>query len=259
MPSLHRQLQAQTTPIKGTRPLRAACIGVLLGLASWCASAGNFSVTPVRIYMTPRDRAVALTLTNEGDTEVALQADLYTWAQKPDGSDDLALTDDLVVAPPIIKLAPHATQVVRMARLTPPDLSRELTYRLIVREVPEATPPKAEKGIVLQLPIALSMSMPVFITPPGAKRQVECQVTRIDEQNFSALCQNTGTAYAQIRALELVRGETDIGKFEGGTYILPGARRAVSIKTDKAVTAGPAVVRIVFDDGKTTEVPLQIQ
>jgi fimbrial chaperone protein len=259
MPFLHRQLQAQVLPAARTRRLRAACIGMLLGLVSVCASAGNFSVTPVRIYMTPRDRAVAVTLTNEGDTEVALQADLYTWAQKPDGSDDLALTDDLVVAPPIIKLAPHATQVVRMARLTPPDLSRELTYRLIVREVPEATPPKAEKGIVVQLPIALSMSMPVFITPPGAQRQVECQVTRIDGQNFSALCQNTGTAYAQVRVLELVRGETEFGRFEGGTYILPGARRTVSIKTDKAVTAGPAVVRIVFDDGKTTEVPLQIQ
>ena len=63
--------------------------------------------------------AVAITLTNEGDTEVALQADLYSWAQKPDGTDDLVLTEDLVVAPPIIKLAPRARQVVRLARLTP--------------------------------------------------------------------------------------------------------------------------------------------
>jgi len=40
------------------------------------AVAGVFSVTPVRIYMTPRDRAVAVTITNQGDSPIVLQADL---------------------------------------------------------------------------------------------------------------------------------------------------------------------------------------
>ncbi|RYH15344.1 MAG: molecular chaperone, partial [Alcaligenaceae bacterium] len=93
---LHRRLQA----------LRICCMFGVIALASTWAMAGNFSVVPVRVYMTPTDRAVAITLTNEGDAEVALQADVYTWAQKPDGTDDLVLTEDLVVSPPIIKLAP---------------------------------------------------------------------------------------------------------------------------------------------------------
>lgn len=235
-----------------------ACLLALLAVVPAPASAGSFSVTPVRIYMTPRDRAVAVTLTNEGDTEVALQADLYTWAQKPDGSDDLNLTEDLVVAPPIIKLAPHARQVVRMARVTPPDLTKELTYRLIVREVPEVTAPKAEKGIVLQLPIALAMSMPVFITPPGANRDLQCQLTKNDDQNFGALCQNTGTAYAQVRVLLLTRGDQELAKFEGGTYVLPGARRSLNLKAEQPVSPGAAVAKVVFDDGTATEFPLQI-
>jgi fimbrial chaperone protein len=238
--------------------VRAGGVAAVVALASSLAMAGNFSVVPVRIYMTPRDRAIAVTLTNEGDTEVALQADLYTWAQKPDGTDDLALTEDLIVSPPIIKLAPHARQVVRLARLAPPDLSQQLTYRLIVREVPEVTAPKAEKGIVLQLPIALAMSMPVFITPPAAKHDVQCQLTKMDGENFSALCQNTGNAYAQVRLVQLKRGEEELAKFEGGTYILPGARRTMNLKAEKVVVSGPAVARVVFDDGKTTELPLQV-
>ncbi|HSV46032.1 MAG TPA: fimbria/pilus periplasmic chaperone [Ramlibacter sp.] len=238
--------------------IRAACVAALIALASPWAAAGLFSVSPVRIYMTPSDRAIAVTLTNEGNAEVALQADLYTWAQKPDGSDDLVLTEDLIVAPPIVRLAPGARQVVRLARLVPPDLARQLTYRLIMREVPEVTAPKVDKGMVLQLPIALAMSMPVFITPPAARRDVQCQLAPIDPQSFSALCQNVGTAYAQVRQVLLLRGEQELARFEGGTYILPGARRTMSLKADKPVAAGPALARFVFDDGKTTELPVRV-
>lgn len=220
--------------------------------------AGSFSVVPVRIYMSPSDRAVAVTITNEGDSEIALQADLYTWSQKPDGSDDLVLTEDLLVSPPILRLAPGARQVVRLARLAPADPARQLTYRMIVREVPEITMPRASKDILVQLPVSLAMSMPVFITPPVAQRDVQCQVTRMDTQNFNALCQNTGTAYAQVRGVVLMRGQEELAKFEGGTYILPGARRSLSIRAEKPVPAGPAVTRVFFDDGKSTDLPLQL-
>ena len=60
--------------------------------------AGVFSVTPVRIFMTPHDRAIAVTVTNEGDDELVMQADIYTWKQKADGTDDLQLSEDLILA-----------------------------------------------------------------------------------------------------------------------------------------------------------------
>ena len=44
---------------------------LLIALPAADAWAGAFTVTPVRIYMTPRDRAVALTVINEGDAEKA--------------------------------------------------------------------------------------------------------------------------------------------------------------------------------------------
>ena len=48
------------------------------------------------------------------------------------------------------------------------------TYRMIVREVAEAKPP--EKGVDVQ--IALAFSLPVFITPPGAKSDLSCTAKR---------------------------------------------------------------------------------
>lgn len=209
------------------------------------AWAGSFSVTPVRVFMTPKDRAMAITLVNEGDTEIALQADIHSWAQKTDGSDQLDLTDELILSPPIIKLPARGRQVVRLALLRAPDPSRQLTYRMIIKEVPEVTAPKDR---VIQVPIALALSMPVFITPPVAKRDVQCQVGAA-EGSLQVSCGNQGTAYAQIREISVKQGQSQLAKFEGGTYILPGAKKNIAIKPVIPVVSGEAELKLVFDDG----------
>lgn len=232
-----------------TAPLVRSCAFLLV--ASACCGvvpssfAGTFSVTPVRIFMTPRDRAIAVTLINEGDSEIALQAEINTWSQKPDGTDELVPTEDMVLSPPIIKLAAKARQVVRLASLKPPDPNRQLTYRLIVTEVPEALKPS---GATIDVQVTLSLSMPVFITPPVAKREMDCRV-----QNFSAgeiVCRNTGSAYAQVRELRLTRSDQLLARFEGGAYILPGASKTLKAPPAGVAASGPAKLTVMFDDGK---------
>lgn len=233
------------------RALRGPAAIILLAsslLPAAPAQAGVFSVTPVRIYMTPRDRAVAVTITNEGDSEVVLQADLNTWSQKPDGTDEQVPTEDLILSPPIIKLAPNARQVVRLALLKPADASRQLIYRMIMREVPEAV---ASRDKTIQVPIALALSMPVFITPPPAKRDVSCQAERGAAQALNVSCTNNGTAYAQVREILVKRGAQVLAKFEGGTYILPGARQVMGAKAEQAIAPGAAQLNVSFDDGKS--------
>ncbi|AEG94600.1 fimbrial biogenesis chaperone [Ramlibacter tataouinensis] len=232
---------------RGARHTAAFLLLLALGWPLTSAVAGVFSVTPVRLYMTPRDRAIAVTLTNEGDTDVVLQADIHSWAQKPDGADELTLTEDLILAPPIIKLAPRARQVVRLALLKPADPGRQLTYRLVVREVPEALP--QQPGV--QLPIALALSMPVFITPPAAKRQVECTTSRAESSSVSLRCTNAGNAYAQIREARVQRAEQVLARFEGGSYLLPGASKAISLKGEQPLAPGAAQLTVTFDDGQS--------
>lgn len=226
-------------------------LAICMPPAAW---AGAFTVTPVRIYMSVRDRAVAVTVTNDGDAEVVIQADINTWRQLPDGTDQLELTDDLILSPPIIKLAPKARQVVRLARLAPPDVSRQNTYRLILREVPEAAPPKQN----VQISIALALSMPVFITPPKAARMVSCNIAGIDGKTVGVRCSNTGTAYSQVRDIEILRGDKKIAAFSGGTYILPGASKTMAASTEAPVSSGPVKVVVTFDDSKTQEFQLSL-
>ena len=218
-------------------------------LSAGPAWAGLFSVTPVRIFMAPRDRAIAVTITNEGDEELVMQADIFSWKQKADGEDDLVLTEDLILAPPIIKLAPRSRQVVRLAKVKSEASPDQQTYRLIVREVPEAKP--AEKTVQLQ--IALAFSMPVFITPPGAKRQLDCTVQRATLDTVRATCENTGNAYAQPREFILTSAAAEkLAVRESGGYILPSIKLSFDIKrTDGRIPAGKAKLAVTLDDGTT--------
>ncbi len=219
---------------------------VVLAVASVpFAHAAQFTVTPVRIFMTPRDRAVAVTVVNEGDEEVVMQADLYTWKQKPDGSDDLQLTEDLILTPPILKLPAHGRQVVRLARLGPPPTGDQLSYRLIVREVPEAHP-----NSQLQLQVALAFSLPVFITPAGVKRNLDCGLKRSAPDTVQVQCANTGNAYAQIRSLDIVDGKgAKLASREQGGYLLPSIQRSFDVKATQKIPAGAVKLQVGLDDG----------
>jgi fimbrial chaperone protein len=225
-------------------------IGLLVAaIAAPAMAAGQFSVTPVRIFMNPKDRAMAVTVTNEGDEELVMQADIYTWKQKPGGEDDLTLSEDLFLSPPIIKLAPKSRQVVRLAMLRPPMSGSQLTYRMIVREIPEAK--QAKKSVELQ--VAVAFSMPVFITPKGARRELNCAVERAAPNVVKAVCENTGTAYAQPRGFALTGADgTRLAGSESGGYILPDIKRSFELKrAEGRIPGGKARLAVTLDDGTT--------
>jgi fimbrial chaperone protein len=116
----------------------------------------------------------------------------------------------------------------------------------VVREVPEATAPKAN---TIEVPIALVLSMPIFITPAPAKREIACQAGR-EGAALAVSCANTGSAYAQVREIVLQRAGNTLARFEGGAYILPGARKSIGLATSQPVEAGQATLKVTFDDGK---------
>ncbi len=214
----------------------------LLCSAAW---AGVFSVSPVRIHLEPKSRAVAVTVTNDGDEELVMQADVYLWKQKPGGEEDLTLTEDVFLSPPIFKVSPKSRQVVRLATLRPPPTTQQLTYRVIVREIVEARPPK--EGVQVQ--VALAFSIPIFITPPGARHQLACDVQRVTATTVKANCENTGNAFVLPRqfALTGTLGQP-LGSLDSGGYILPGLKRSFEINHTDRIPAGKAKLTATLDD-----------
>ena len=226
-------------------------------MASATCNAGAFSVTPVRLFFDPRDKAVAITLTNDGDEEVVLQADVYQWTQNLNGLDKTEPTEDLIVSPPSLRLPPRSRQVVRLGLLIPRDRARQMTYRLLVREIPEA---ERRKDATLQLPIALVLNMPIFITPSGASRKIDCGWEKGEGAKPSLSCMNTGAAYAQVRSAEIRRGGLLLGKTEGSPYILAGVRRSLPLQDADHSTMEPGIAQLtlVYDDLKTETKTIEI-
>lgn len=223
-------------------------LAAAFGAAALAAQAAEFSVSPVRIFMTPRDRAVAVTVANEGDQPVFIQAELLSWAQKAGGDDVLEPTDNIVLSPPIVTIPPKARQVLRLARVGPPPAGAEQTYRMILREVPEARP--ADGSVKVQ--VALAFSIPIFVTPQGAKRQVACAPQKGGVDIVRAVCDNSGNAYAQARSIAVIGADgTRIASRDLGGYILPGVKRAFDLKASSPLPTGRVTLQVGFDDGTT--------
>lgn len=231
-----------------------------LGLLTLCTGgqslAGAFSVSPVRVFLEPRDRAAALTLFNGADAEVVLQADVMRWSQDADGQDRLEPSDDLLVSPPILKLPPRSRQTVRLARLVAPDPQRQQTYRLLLREVPDLRP-APDPGA--SLPITLVLSIPVFIGAPAAQHDVHCELHA--SQPPQVACRNHGRAHAQLRELRLLQGGRTFARFDGAVYLLPGSQRVLPLQPDAAThpAEGEAQILLKVDDPKPRSFPATLR
>jgi fimbrial chaperone protein len=228
-----------------TNCLILALVGLMSGYAP-SASAGQFSVSPVRIFLVPRDRATAVSVKNESNEELRMEADLYKWTQNDKGEEVLTLTEDLVMSPPVVKLGPKSKQVVRLALLKPRPAGEQLTYRIIVRELVEAKISTQEKP---EVPIAIAFSMPIFITPNGLKPKVGCTISR---PNALVTCENSGKAYTHVREFELKNAAGEkIAALEQGGYLLAGSKRSFDLKPVAAtVPAGAAKLQVKLDDGQ---------
>ena len=80
------------------------------------------------------------------------------------GEERLTPTRDLLVSPAVFTLPQNGSQLVRVAlRGAPADPTRELSYRLILQEVPQPANPDFSG-----LQVALRLSIPVFVANAGA-------------------------------------------------------------------------------------------
>ena len=224
------------------------CMLSILGLM-WFepVSAGIFSVTPVRIYMSSSDRASAVTVTNDGDEEMVMQSDIYDWKQSADGKDILTLSENMILSPPILKMAPRSHQVLRLISLNSRNKDRQQTYRMIIRQVPEAKPSKES----MQLKIAYAFSIPIFITPPEASAKLDCVFARGPSDVAQAICLNAGNATAHTAALHIsnASGES-LARHDSSTYILPGNQKSFLFKESHSeISLDKHRLVVVLNDG----------
>jgi fimbrial chaperone protein len=185
------------------------------------AVAGTFSIAPIRVDLEAGQLIEALTVRNEsGEQPVVIQAQIFAWSQT-DGQDALAETRDLIVTPAVFTVAKQAQQIVRVAVRQKVKTKRELTYRLILKEVPPATETPAFTGLQL----ALRLSIPVFVAPrTRVSPLLQWHSNWLPDGSLEVTARNEGAAHAQVINFTVqAKDSSATVRSPQFKYVLPGS------------------------------------
>ncbi len=201
--------------------------------------AGSFSVNPVRVELSGAAPNAVIHVENTSNAPVTVQLSTMLWSQV-NGKDQLRPTRELLSTPQIFSLKPGAVQVVRLGILRKPDTGKELSYRLLLEEIPPPPPPDF-KG----LQVALRVSLPVFVKPPTDTREKLEVALRLQPDNHLTLSlANDGNGSAHWSGFSLhdaAAPERVLAAHPGAVYVLPGQRRDVSLQAS-GVEAGKKIL-----------------
>ena len=206
-----------------TKRVPVVLAGLLALFTSTCVQASSFTVSPTRIPLSAKHRAVTVRLLNLGDEPLTLQAHVVAWTTN-ENRDLYQDNDDVVLNPPIVTLEPQKPQLMRLGLRRPYVEGAEFAYRLIVEEVPPAPKP----GVV-GLRTILRITVPIFVEPPGgARKQLDWKAELVPGVGMKITATNNGNVHVQIRHLDLFP-ETSLAAPSRLTvldYLLPGQTHA---------------------------------
>lgn len=224
-------------------------LAVLLLASGLSLQAGSYTVKPVRIELSARQLRTTIQIQNLADEPTKVQAHVVAW--NANGAEELLTdNDEILLNPPIFTIPTGHAQFVRLGLRRAPLDTKELTYRLILEEVP--SPPKPGFNGLTTL---LKISVPIFVKPRVSSPQLAWTLQRISNQEVKLAVQNSGNAHVQIQKLAVTTGEISGPGFVQGTvtYVLQNARKEWVIRNGRLATAGKLLVQAQTDNGEIRE------
>ena len=207
-------------------------------MAASGADAGSLGVSPIRVDLSAAAPTAAVTLENTGATPMVVQLQAMRWSAV-DHRDHYEATQELLVTPPIVTIAPGRSQVVRLGIVGTPPTGREDAYRMFIEEVP---PPPQAGNQTLQ--VSLRIGVPVFVQPPQSV-QPALNWTIVDSGGVPALqVRNDGTAHSRLFDVKVrtddAAAEMPV-RYDGLGYLLPGQTRVLALPQGRT-GSGPLIV-----------------
>lgn len=202
-----------------------AVLSLALLLLVNLANAGSIAVSPLRVSLTTAEPTGAITVRNNSPEATVVQLEVVQWSQH-EGADVLQATDDLLASPPIFTVPAGGQQVLRLGLRRPVDPERELTYRLILRELP-AAPEEGFQG----LQMVMNISLPVFVLPLAKVQPDLAWKAVLDNTGMTRLSvTNSGNAHVKVTDLSLVLADgARSGIKNGSGYVLANQSREWSV------------------------------
>lgn len=206
-----------------TRVLEQAACGLFFFVVcAGIASAGTIGVSPVRVTLSDSQKIGSLSVRNDGAEPVTMQMEVLSWSQR-EGNAVFAATRELLANPPIFTIPAGSSQLVRVGLRRAPDAQRELTYRVILQELPP--PPNPD---LTGARMTLRISLPVFVSPEiEAKPVLLWQAVRTSQGALKISLSNNGNGHIQIKnfKLSLLDSAQPWVTLQASDYVLAGQSR----------------------------------
>lgn len=175
-----------------------ACLAMLIMPVSGMAQSEGIDVSPIRIILKAKQATSSLTITNKKRRPISFQVTTFK-RSIVDGRESLTVTEDLIFNPPIFKLLPQQSQVIRVGMETDLGGATEKLYRILLEEIPLESPQvRAEVNVLMNL------SIPIYVEPVGGP-EPRLAFNGLDktQRNPTLMISNTGNAHLIIQGLSL--------------------------------------------------------
>ncbi len=248
-------------PITHTLALRLACraqwlyarglllIALAVGTAVTLGNchAGSFAVSPTRIELSDARSRTVVQVDNPTSDPITIQLRPMVWSQS-EGKDQLRPTREILATPQIITIKPGGSQLVRIGAMRKSDPQVELTYRLLLEEIPPPAPADF-KG----LQVILKVSLPIFLKPViASKEKLDATLAAGESEQLSLSLSNTGNATAYLRDLSLHPSDDPeklLATYPSSIYVLPGQQRSVILKAGQTYPDKKFLIKAVTPSG----------
>ncbi|MGA9564807.1 MAG: molecular chaperone [Candidatus Korobacteraceae bacterium] len=225
--------------------VRTVMVGLISIIGATLLHASSFTVSPTRIPLSEKQRAITVRLLNTGDDPVTVQAHVVAWSLSAN-KDIYNDTDDVMLNPPIFNLAPGKPQLMRLGLRHLSAGESEIAYRLVVEEVP----PAPRHGEII-LRTVLRISIPIFVEPRGeAKKQVDWKAEAFPG-GVKVTATNNGNSHVQVKQLDLLPDGSSkpLASKKSLEYLLPGQTREWTFEEEQFQTAQKLSLTAATDAG----------
>ncbi len=215
----------------------ALLFALLVGLAAR-AEASAFTVNPIKITLSGKDKSALLSLQSQSGEELRFKVSVKAWSQSPQGEMQLADSKDIVVFPALLTLGPKEERKLRIGATVPPG-AVEKTYRVFVEELPGLRAPQTDAKS--EVKVLTKMGIPIFIKPAKPQASGAVQDMAVAKGKLSFVVKNTGNVYFLIQSVKVKavdgKGATTFEKSVEGWYLLAGGTRVWELDFPKEACA----------------------
>jgi P pilus assembly chaperone PapD len=218
--------------------------------------AAEFQLSPTRVQLDPKHLVDTVVVGNSGTTPLRFEVSVQRWRMAADGHWELAPSDDLIVHPLLLDIAPGAKGRVRVGQLAPSQDPAELAYRIQLEE--QAIGPQESNRVRMLTRI----SLPVFVHGglAGAP-QAALAAPRWHGDVLALALHNGGDSYLPPQALDVQlragNGAVLSKQSLQGNYVLAGATFPLRMRMSQALCARAADLTVhLRETGTELHLPL---